>query len=1500
MDKVNASAQAMTNLFEAADIIIQERLKNLKFDKSIICKIVDASEADKGEYMVDDGSTIFKAYSEKNNYSEGISVYVTIPNGDFSQQKMIVGKYVENNDEYYTYKPPSDTVIDITDNIFPSEPDKEIGIRANGKTLVKSIGKVANDKILKDSSYDKIVLKTSFKTFLKKYNLTVGTFGFLVNIVGHPIENNEIIRNYSYNYSSANMFGDYYNYNSYYPQEIVFDISQIGIIESIELFLYQNADFASSGTRINPEELDDNWDIFISKDIYLSLGYTLDEDQFLNNPLRLYTLDSLDYTLANPDDERNTKDLQIRWIVKQGDGFKTLNSQQEAEQFFEEEFDVHWYRYTFTKSVEDDLVSPSWKEESPIDNDENSFTYLGFKPDINKGVEQVKVIIEKPTAKYVEDNYADYVNDEGNYNLFMIKALYEAYKNKKDINYADLKKQYSLIKDDEKDKYETYCNTFINNNYQNLFFGDGNYLTTIESNINNNLNQELKNYFSEIKEISQPELKQEKIDELIKYYNSIIGIILKNITAIQNNYLPDYRVEDKDNQTLYDGDINKILSYKEALINKFVKCYESKVLQMENVDPVPDYETMRLINGVKIECDIEAGGLKGVYRIYNSDGTISSVTESSKKRKLYANYSKLVTGIDKLDTNETISWYIPLTKTMIFPPQLGVEYENEKQYKEYIDDTTGIKYAIITRNVEPVDKDEDIIGNGISIGDKINLSQPQVFRIKDLYNEQAINNTVRCVITQNGASYESSFMMTFGTRGTAGTYYTFTIQPKDGKQALVMDDERKSTIQFETFLYDAENNIVADKGSVKYDLIYESAKVDGKAILQLDKNGIVSWNTECDKTKYSIEDLYSVIIQAQCQVEIKDISDYQEKTEENKTEIKTPDPQKVILIAQYPLAIAASSEYVNFSGPTTISYSSSGLNPQYYKEDILLFKTKEDGKVEKLNNVTYNIKKSDNTNPTFYPGFSTDNNKFTVPKMFMSNCDKVGYVIKENNKPVWVQSLLIYQNAYDNALLNQWDGSLQILEDNGVSSILANTIGAGQKDSNNRFSGTLMGVVKTGNTQEIGLFGYHEGVQSFGFKHNGTAFIGKSGKGRIVFNGNTGTIGNKDASPNKYLDLNFVDGKFESVYEKNKVVISPKDDANVFKIEINSQTLMKIGENDYFLQSLDFGAEDIKKVNGQDTKFKKGFKLDLANRTITGYDAELNFGYDENYGDKQAANFVRISSQAIDTPINVGNKFKVGWDGSITSTKGMIGGWNINENYLGNKQTILSYQGVRFSEMSTVSYTLKKAGASTSIKLYEFSKDNDYSLAISNKFNTQDITIEEDGNTSSGSGSGTADEGIIAETGFFVQNDGTAVMLNGNVINSNIIYTDKISYFVAKKDNFFIDNKKLGELAFANNVSVNFNITVTGIPSGGGDYQLNNGRSYVRARIVNGVIQMDACTPREVDNSADPREEKYFLITGNGGNIISATKTNTGTKTVTKTGVLVPGNGNVPMTINLA
>jgi hypothetical protein len=64
-------------------------------------------------------------------------------------------------------------------------------------------------------------------------------------------------------------------------------------------------------------------------------------------------------------------------------------------------------------------------------------------------------------------------------------------------------------------------------------------------------------------------------------------------------------------------------------------------------------------------------------------------------------------------------------------------------------------------------------------------------------------------------------------------------------------------------------------------------------------------------------------------------------------------------------------------------------------------------------------------------------------------------------------------------MLNKWDGSLTIDEKNGT--ILSTMLGAGRKNSNNTFSGVLIGdIVKSTDlssaNSKTGVYGYGNGV----------------------------------------------------------------------------------------------------------------------------------------------------------------------------------------------------------------------------------------------------------------------------------------------------------------------------------------------------------------------------------------------------------------------------------------
>ena len=55
-------------IFQSIDTIISQRLNEVSFDKTEICKIVSIDEKTVGKYLVSNGSLKYEAYSDVSGY----------------------------------------------------------------------------------------------------------------------------------------------------------------------------------------------------------------------------------------------------------------------------------------------------------------------------------------------------------------------------------------------------------------------------------------------------------------------------------------------------------------------------------------------------------------------------------------------------------------------------------------------------------------------------------------------------------------------------------------------------------------------------------------------------------------------------------------------------------------------------------------------------------------------------------------------------------------------------------------------------------------------------------------------------------------------------------------------------------------------------------------------------------------------------------------------------------------------------------------------------------------------------------------------------------------------------------------------------------------------------------------------------------------------------------------------------------------------------------------
>lgn len=386
-------------------IIANSSVDKVKFDSTIECTIIDATDKLTGKYKVKNESYAeFYAYSQITTYNKGDKVYVQIPKGDYNSTKFIVGKKTDKNeDKPYNFVNPFNTFIDLTGNFFiAKDNNKEVwSILANGNEeeieITPNGGITFTDE---QQGFTQLGLRADFRAWLETLGVVSGNYGLKLNIYGikddtadnikkieNSIKNNgEIPLIASIDLDTNDMYGNPYNFEGYYSQEIVIDTSAVAKIYNIKIFLYQKDNFKDSNNNLISYANDFNMSIppnnIFVKDIYMGLGISADEIE--NEYVRLYSLDGSTYVIDDKG-QIDSKTIRLKWVHFDEDG----NRIQITEYKKDDTFEVRWYMYEFGTPSADEYSGVYW---TAIEDNKNNF-YYQLKPRSNKNQEQIKVII---------------------------------------------------------------------------------------------------------------------------------------------------------------------------------------------------------------------------------------------------------------------------------------------------------------------------------------------------------------------------------------------------------------------------------------------------------------------------------------------------------------------------------------------------------------------------------------------------------------------------------------------------------------------------------------------------------------------------------------------------------------------------------------------------------------------------------------------------------------------------------------------------------------------------------------------------------------------------------------------------------------------------------------------------------------------------------------------------------------------------------------------------
>ncbi len=1130
----------------AVDQIVSERLKSIKYDSTIIATIVDNSEAKNYKYICSNGSAQFVAFGKDTSFKINDSVQVTIPNNDYSQQKVIIGKYVAEEATPYVFVQPFNTIIDITTNLIknPSKEPIQGSLLANEDyedgyneetNYYNSFNKekILWSKFFEEShaNFNRLGIQGQFRSQVSSLKPVVGNYGYRLEILSSTdeiITNEGPIANWGYAYSdllnkqnydinatlnetpeswyikvkdvlslnaiegsfktafinaftteygknpyseeckrliysmlyanakvteiyldSSEMCGNPYNFQSFFEQEKVFDISSLKSIFGMSLFFYEkSATFKNKdGKQIRyttPTGLDLPPNLF-TKDPYICLGYDISE--FDKEQAFLYSLNTSTYiTKDGIVSEKNRKTVRLRWLHEfENEQIKVITEDSEIQPYDEitnpTGYEVRWYRYKLGAPSADEYSGVYWQR---VEADEISpFSYT-FLPGVNAPSEQIKAIV-----------------------------LYDS--------------------------------------------------KVVESNI--------ITFTSEIEVV-----------------NSATAALLAGLSIWCD-----------------DEDLSGLASENDIAISaKTVK--------------------------------------NGIYHIYGQNNNLLDETKANIVLTLEAHFADVQVLSSTYDVDAEspllkeateIIWEMPLNNTMIVIDGFNYNYEYDKNTevtdkkvdfaKIEANDPTGERFKLPGYFT---DASIRIRGNTVQITRKcksltdFTINPFQDYRVRKTYSSTYLQNTVKCTIRKDSIIYSATKELIFGIMGTNGTDATVVIDFNNNKTALTatLDTDKDGKLIGESLkvtarLYDqthnewdfnnsdlgisckwewayyyeghinpdAESNLPVDQITSKMDA-YKAANKEAT-----DKD-LLTYLNSIAKVQLITQELDSSISAPNiCHLNHSDHLHIAMTTEGQDVfflvlKVTISGYGDYDLVSYKAIPIRKNKTFRNYIGPTEIIYSTSGY-ANYYKqplqlwscnpEDVNEFDFVSDYTKISLYNSNWNVYNPYGEKAT-YVGEVNNEDILKPVTIYVKSAMPYGIICYSNslntNDPVWIQPLVILQNEYPSATVNRWDGkSIQLGTDDDPSTILTPSLAAGSKDSEGRFSGVMIGDWKGtdaefGLTEQTGVYGFHQGKISYAFKEDGTGFIGKSGHGRIIFKGDSGVIKSEswrdgENETGMYLDL---------------------------------------------------------------------------------------------------------------------------------------------------------------------------------------------------------------------------------------------------------------------------------------------------------------------------------------------------------------------------------------------
>lgn len=661
---------------------------------------------------------------------------------------------------------------------------------------------------------------------------------------------------------------------------------------------------------------------------------------------------------------------------------------------------------------------------------------------------------------------------------------------------------------------------------------------------------------------------QEDIPKNVKinwYYNNFTDKYAENVWFIQTKPLNIY----KDLES-YEAQIEYNTIEAESPISIKAKINFESINDNKNIFLKSDEIKL---TGYKTEFD----------DLYHPDGTIVdfALVKDPNKYQVFLNNSPFAKGVYDIDISFEMLYKIPRSKT-----GLGIG-KIPKDFQEL--EMTDEAFYYYKKILPQTETQNGVQKYAPAITEDLNFN----YSVNDFYMPSYNNNTIICEIValykgEEVERFSRSLDIKFHRSGICKT--DFVLYPK------LTDETGEPTRSIRYYqgilnvnveLCDATGNLLEITQDVEWSWYGREGEDTELQIKKINKN-------QCQITPK--DSLRLIDIQNKNYAYVLHASYKTKKANQVNTRVECLIPIGINTSAQIIKDETTGNleegiyNFQYIGGPTIINYNSNGGEPSFYSTNYRLLTSD----LEEHPDMSWICKipvSQHAEEKTYYPHLENREGKYylVAPSLYTKGTE-IGAVIfaSSGNTIQWIQPLVSYQSTSFSSFINDWDGKLLIDENEGTA--MTARLGAGVKDENGKFSGVLLGEWQTkiedGSwTSKTGLYGYDKSEQSYGFREDGTAFIGKSGAGRINFNGDQGLIYSSNFDGEINLSLNqarldktvlnrigLIGSGFPGSWDKSKIKASD----NLLELEGNISEKASCGRVTYKVYD-DFKAGDIYK-----------------------------------------------------------------------------------------------------------------------------------------------------------------------------------------------------------------------------------------------------------------------------------------------------------------------------------